>query len=192
MEDFELIQRIENDDRSAFDILFRNYYKRLVHYTRSYVHDIQIAEDIVQQVFLDLWLNRHQLHMNIKVSSFLYWKCYTSFIDHYRKVTRRAHILEAVKEEALRDSITEDHDITNTKIKKLKQLIETLSPACKEVLELNKMRGLKYDEIAEMLNISKKTVESHMRTAYQRIREGFKDHGMFIIVIFKKLRRHLK
>nr|WP_288837354.1 sigma factor-like helix-turn-helix DNA-binding protein [uncultured Flavobacterium sp.] len=74
------------------------------------------------------------------------------------------------------------------KIKKLRELIETLPPATKEVLRLNKFGGLKYYEIAETLGISNKTVESHMRKTFQLIRKGFEGHGFYFLLFIKRIK----
>lgn len=172
-EDLELIHKIVNDDRVAFDILFKKYYKPLVYYIKSFSQDSYVSEDVVQQVFMDLWMNRNDLKVNKSVKGYLYWVSYTKYIDLYRKIKHREHLLDDFKEKALRDSIVEDNEQLNNRIKKLKELIDNLPPTCKNVLELNKLYGLKYDEIAKRLNISKKTVESHMSTAFKKIRKGF-------------------
>ena len=191
MEDSELIYKIENDDRDAFDKLFKKYYKPLVSYIKSLSRDLFVAEEAVQQVFMNLWLNRHQLKINKTVKSYLYWVSYTTYIDQYRKTKHRAHLLDDIKEKAIRDALPEDKEFMNKRIKKLKQLIETLPPVCKEVLELSKIAGLKYDEIAQKLNISKKTVEAHMGTAFKKIRKGFESDNMFFLFI-RKLNIKLK
>ncbi|WP_299670807.1 RNA polymerase sigma factor [uncultured Polaribacter sp.] len=188
MKDQELILSIKKDDRAAFDVLFKKYYKPLVGYIRSLSHDIYSSEDIVQQVFMTLWMNRHDLNISKTVKGYLYWVSYTTYIDQYRKTKHRTHLLGEIKEKTLRDAIPEDKELINSRIKKLKQLIETLPPVCKKVLELNKLGGLKYDEIAKTLNISKKTVESHMRTAFKKIRKGF-DSDTLILFFLRNIVR---
>ncbi|WP_375141560.1 sigma-70 family RNA polymerase sigma factor [Aestuariibaculum sp. M13] len=65
--------------------------------------------------------------------------------------------------------------------------MNTLPPKCKEILELNKLRGLNYKEIAEKLNISEKTVENQMSVAYKKIRKGFENDRLFLPLILKKI-----
>lgn len=183
VEDLRLIQKIINDDRDAFDTLFKKYYKPLVYYIKSFSQDNFVSEDIVQQVFMNLWINRDGLKINKSVKGYLYWVSYTKYLDLYRKTKRRERLLDDVKEKALRDSIVEDKELLNNRITKLKGLIDNLPPTCKKVLELNKLYGLKYDEIAKKLDISKKTVESHMSTAFKKIRKGFDDDKLIMIFI---------
>lgn len=173
MKDQELIDKIKNNDRDSFDILFRKYYRPLVLYIKSLSQDVELAEDLVQDIFLNLWSNRSDLKIKKTVKGYLFWITYTSYIDHYRKTKNRINLFDDIKEKAFRDALPEDNEIMEMKVEKLKVIIESLPPSCKKVLELNKMSGLKYDEIALSLNISKKTVESHMRTAFEKIRQGF-------------------
>lgn len=183
MKDKKLLDRLKKDDTVAFDILFNMYYKPLVNYISAISQERQLAEDIVQNVFMNLWLNRHNLRINKTLKGYLYWVSYTNYIDKYRKTKLRSHLLDDIKEQAIRDALPEDKELGLRRIEKLKQIIETLPPVCKEVLELNKMRGLKYEEIAKRLNISKKTVESHMRAAFKKIRKGFESYNMFLFFI---------
>ncbi|MDD7885099.1 RNA polymerase sigma factor [Flavivirga sp. 57AJ16] len=191
MKDLELLQKIKNDDRAAFDMLFKKYYKLLVRYIKSLSHNINVAEDVVQQVFMNLWINRHELNIDKTVKGYLYWVSYTSYIDQYRKIKRRQNLLDDIKAQALRDSIMEDTEMLDNRIKKLKKLIDSLPPVCKKVLELNKLDGLKYNEIAERLNISKKTVESHMSSAFKKIRKGF-DNDKLIMFFIRNVFVYLK
>ena len=71
----------------------------------------------------------------------------------------------------------------DNRIKRLKAIIETLPPKCKEILLLNKISGLKYKEISEHLHISQKTVETQMRVAYIKIRKGFDDDKLIMFFI---------
>ncbi|WP_242158561.1 RNA polymerase sigma factor [Aestuariivivens sediminis] len=188
MEDWALFDKIKNDDQRAFDELFKKYYHPLVVYIVSHTNDVQIAEDIVQNIFVSFWSDRHQIKIAKTVKGYLYWVSYTAFLDHYRKIKRRRTLLNDFKEKALREAIEEDPEIIDVRIKKLKQLIEALPPMPKKVLELNKLRGLNYAEIAETLKISKKTVESHMRTAFKKIRKGF-DNAYLILNLIRKVFR---
>lgn len=185
MKDHELIERIDNGDKDAFDILFKKYYKPLKLYISSLSKDSYLAEDIVQEVFVNIWLNRGNLNVKKSVKGYLFWVSYTSFIDHYRKTKNRLNLFQDIKEKAIRDALPVDTEVMDLKIKKLQQIIETLPPICKNVLELNKINGLKYDEIAVKLNISKKTVESHMRAAFKKIRKGFENDAIILLLIRK-------
>lgn len=183
MDDLQLIDKIKNSDRDSFDVLFRKYYRPLVLYLKSLSRDVQLSEDIVQDVFVDLWSNRTNLNINKTVKGYLFWISYTSYIDHYRKTKHRKNLFDQIKVKTFIDAIPEDTEMTELRVKKLKKIIASLPPVCRKVLELNKMNGLKYDEIAERLDISKKTVESHMRSAFKKIRQGFDNDPLIFFFI---------
>ncbi|MCR8668938.1 RNA polymerase sigma-70 factor [Aestuariibaculum sp. M13] len=183
MKELDLIHRIKKDDSEAFDILFKEHYRTLVRYIRSLNNDLQLAEDVAQQVFINLWINRESIIINKSVKGYLFSAAYTTYINDYRKTRRRLDLLENFKSEITAQHLSENKDDLEQKVKRLKKLIETLPPICKKVLELNKFEGLKYEEIATKLNISKKTVESHMRVAFKKIRDGFGEDNILLFFI---------
>ncbi|GAA4302182.1 RNA polymerase sigma factor [Aestuariibaculum suncheonense] len=184
MEDERLIDKIRKGNSQAFDLLFKKYYQSLVHYIHSFSQDIYLAEDVVQQMFVNLWINREDLKIKKSVKGYLYLVSYSSFLNYDKKVKRRQGLLEEFKKEVISDYATEDSEVLNQRINRLKQLIETLPPNCQEILKLNKFGGLKYDEIAKRMNISKKTVESQMRIAFKKIRNEF-DNDKLILVFMR-------
>ena len=190
MEDLILIKAIIKNDKSAFDSLFKKYYDPLLGYIRTFTKDLQIAEDIVQQVFVDLWTERHSIKIEKSVKGFLYTVVYRRYLDHYRNLKRKNSFFDELREKALRDSIVADKESVDNRIKRLKAIIETLPPGCKEVLLLSKMSGLKYKEISKLLNISQKTVETQMRTAYIKIRKGFENDSLFMFFLNGHLPDH--
>lgn len=108
---------------------------------------------------------------------------YTRSDTNYRSLKRKETFFDELKEKALRDSIIDDKELIDNRIKRLKAIIETLPPKCKEILLLNKISGLKYKEISEHLHISQKTVETQMRVAYIKIRKGFDDDKLIMFFI---------
>ncbi|TXE09682.1 RNA polymerase sigma-70 factor [Seonamhaeicola algicola] len=183
MQDLDLIHAIKLDDKNAFEVLFQKYYTNLVNYILVYTQHKPTAEDIVQQVFINIWVKRSELNVTKSVKGYLYTVAHRAYIDFYRSTKRRDAFFDELKEKALRDAIKENKHIVKQRIRKLQQIVETLPPKCKEILELNKLHGLKYQEIAEKLQISVKTVESQMRIAYQRIREGFDNDSTVLVFI---------
>lgn len=187
MNDLQLIEAICKDDEKAFKVLFSNYYKSLVGYITTFTNDVYLSEDIVQQAFIALWIKRHKIKIEKSPKSYLYSIAYNAYIDDVRKKKNESAFFSDLREAALREAILEDKEVLEIRIKKLKTIIDTLPPRCKEVFELNKLRGLKYAEIAIKLNISVKTVEAQMSIAFQKIRKGFEQDKLFLFFIQKKL-----
>src|SRR5690606_41848339 len=109
-----------------------------------------------------------------QISIYIYYITYRGIIDHYHETKRASLVLDALKRKALEVRIQEAEDVAALRIEKLRAVIDGLPPKCQEILKLNKIQGLKYGEIADVLGISVKTVESQMRIAYRKIREEFR------------------
>jgi RNA polymerase sigma-70 factor (ECF subfamily) len=183
MTDLILIEAIKQDDNSAFEELFNRHYKPLVAYINTFTNDIYLSEDIVQQTFITIWTQRNRLPLIKSIKNYLHTVSYHAFIDHYKKSKRNDAFFDDLKEKALRDSIDDDSELAERRILKLISIVDSLPPRCKEILRLNKIEGLKYIEISKKLDISVKTVESQMRIAFQKIREGFEDDPSFLILL---------
>ncbi|MDO5970262.1 RNA polymerase sigma-70 factor [Flavivirga aquimarina] len=173
MNELEVIKRFRAGEESAFRYLFNLYYDRLVAYIAMYTHDKMSSEDIVQQAFIDLWNDRNKLDELKSPKNYLYAIAYNRFIDSVNKNKRQNKLLDQVYERALRDRINGDTEQLEKRIEKMNHIIESLPPKCKEIIIMNKMQGFKYKEIAEIMNISIKTVEAQMGIAYKKIRKGF-------------------
>src|SRR5690606_24285323 len=103
--------------------------------------------------------------------------------DYYRKEKIQYSVFDQLKTKAIEENEKEDNELTERRIQRLKETIDTLPYRCKRILEMNKIEGLKYREISEILGISVKTVESQMRIAFQKIREAFKDEELFLFFL---------
>ena len=141
------------------------------------------SEDIVQQAFIDLWNAKDKLQECKSPKSYLYTIAYNRFIDSINKDKRRHNLLNTVYENALRDRIEEDHEALEKRVKKMSQIIQTLPPKCRQTLEMNKIKGLKYQEIAEIMGVSVKTVESQMSVAFKKIRKGFEKENLYLLLV---------
>jgi RNA polymerase sigma-70 factor (ECF subfamily) len=168
-----LIESLKSGQEDAFAYLMDAYYKKLCVYAGSLTKDIYTGQDIVQNVFLRVWEQRHKLKCDYSISSFLYRSVYNEFIDQYRK----NKLLTALEEEHLKQLNTIVEEDEATEITRLIELvnieIQNLPPKCKSVFTMGKLEGLTYNEIAEYQNISVRTVEMHIGKAFEIIRKKF-------------------
>ena len=185
-----LWELIKQNDNKALQMLFDLHYKSMCYYAIQFVKQMPEAEDIVQSVFIKLWTKRDSITINTSLKSYLYRSVYNNYIDEFRKGKQKEKYLESLKYDTLTEHIAvEDSLELQEKIDKIKILVDTLSPRCKEVLLLSKHEGYKHREIAEKLEISVKTVESLMSTAFKKIRDGFEGNDLFFIFIRKAFKR---
>ncbi|MCH9659655.1 MAG: sigma-70 family RNA polymerase sigma factor, partial [Bacteroidetes bacterium] len=144
------------------------------------------AEDIIQNVFIKLWQQRRALKPNLSIKSFLYKSVYNEFIDQYRK-QQSIMLLEKKYIETL-DTIVENKDerYIERLIAIVKLEIQNLPPKCKQTFLLSKQDGLTNIEISEYLNISIKTVESHITKAFNILRKkGGDKMNSILFILFK-------
>lgn len=171
---------IKKGDEKAFETFFKTYYKYYVLKIFQLTKDLDLAEDIVQQTFIDLWEKRKKIFVSTSLKSFVYKMSYNKFIDNIRYVNRQNKLLEELKHITLK-TLNEEGviDIRQLQIEKLNELIDELPNRCKEIFLLSKRDDLKNIEIAKKLNISIKTVENQMTIAYKRIRYEYKKNKIY-------------
>lgn len=160
---FHSLRKKKDDDR--FKEIFTTHYPSLLKFAKFKLGDSILAEDLVQETFLRLWNNQEKAQDYEKLKSYLFMILNNLIIDEYRKNKLELVDPAEIKEES-RDS-TSSHEIHHY-ILELKEDIQS-------VFLLNKYSGFKYAEIAEILDISIKTVESRMSRALKELKEKIKN-----------------
>lgn len=166
----KLISALKKGDSKAYTFLVDTYHHKLCVYVCSLTNDKDLAEDIVQNVFIRTWKKRDKLKDEFSIKNFLYRSVYNEFIDGYRK-QKMVLPLEKKYIDAL-SSIVEERDeyALERLIKMVRKEIKNLPPKCKEVFLLSKEEGLTNIEIAEYKQISIKSVEGHITKAFSILR----------------------
>lgn len=166
----ELILKIQKDDENAFSELVNQYNSVMFGYALSLTKDYEQAQDIMQNVFLNVWVKRNKLSPDIEIRSYLFKSVYHNFIDLYRKEKKQSE-LEKLYHEMLFNYINTISDsYLEKKIFVLKKEILNLPEKSKEIFLLSKQNGLTNEEIADILKISIKTVEYHITRCYKILR----------------------
>ena len=191
--DFLFVEKLKKGDYDAYTLLMNYYYKNLCGYANLFTKDPSKSEDIVQNVFVKLWVYRKKIDSNIPIKRYLHKSVYNEFIDQYRKnksvVTLEEKHLKAI------NTIIDDNSFDIEKLMtRVNDEIEKLPEKCKKVFILNKKEGLTHDEIAEYLQISKKTVEGHITRAFKILNQklGKKIKSILIILFDFKLTNSIK
>ncbi|WP_207535904.1 RNA polymerase sigma-70 factor [Desertivirga arenae] len=170
LSDDELLTLIRLDDALAFKALFSRYYNSLCKFTSIYVNDNALAEEIIADVFIKLWEARAKSNIE-KVKSYLFTaarnQSFTLLKKKPLKVTYCEHLeeySEVLSDERSPLSIMRSRETQQEIIK----LIDTLPIRQREVLLMSRLSDISNEEIALVLNLSLKTVQS---TLYEAIRE---------------------
>lgn len=183
-----LIRQLKKGNEKAYSFLLNYHHHPLCVYADSLIKDKGLAEDIVQNVFVRVWEKRGNLKEKFSIKSFLYKSVYNEFIDQNRK-QRFVTTLEKKYIEALSDIVKEDTDVLDKLFSKVQKEIHKLPPKCKVIFLMSKKEGLSNVEIAEHLNLSIKTIESHITKAFRILREkvAYKmEMETYLFILFKK------
>jgi len=184
LNDKEFISSLKKGDSKGYQFLVTSYHQKLCVYANSLTNDSDLAEDIVQNVFMSIWKNRNKLKDQFVVKSYLYKSVYNEFIDQYRK-KKAVLTLEKKHIDALTYIVEEEDEKSLEKlISIVKKEIDKLPPKCKQTFLLSKEEGLTNLEISEYLNISIKSVEAHITKAFSVLRKsiGNKVNGILFLL----------
>ena len=191
--DFLFVEKLKKGDYDAYTLLMNNYYKNLCGYANLFTKDPSKSEDIVQNVFVKLWVYRKKIDSNIPIKRYLHKSVYNEFIDQYRK-NKSIISLEEKHLKAINTVIDNNSFDIEQLMTRVNNEIEKLPGKCKRVFILNKKEGLTHDEIAEYLQISIKTVEGHITRAFKILNQklGKKIKSILIILFDFKLTNSIK
>lgn len=186
----ELLSRIAEGDRKAFTEIFEHYQVMVYEYSIKLTRSKEQAEEIVQNIFIKIWLNRKNIQDIENFGAYLNRatrnQCYTAL----RKIAADAlRYVELKEEEGIPSGNDTEHRILyNDSARMLKTVVDTLPPQRKLVYELCHEHGMKYEEVAARLNISSGTVHKHMKLALKTIRDHFNglDAMLLILILMNK------
>lgn len=161
------VQKIKEGDQMAFCSFVDVYSKDLYHFALGYVNVRELAEEVVSDVFLEVWNNRSHLDEIAHIKSWLLVLVRNKAISYLRKEQTELLVsFEEIREFHVPLFQSPDHKmISREEIAKINQAIATLPPKCKEVFVLAKIEKQPYKKISEMLNISVKTINVHIAKA---------------------------
>lgn len=181
--ELEIIRLVTQGDEKAFANLFYHYKDKLYTYALRLMGEEELAEEMVQDAFLKIWVNRADLKNIDSLDAYLFTVIRNK---SYNAIKRRAH--EAVILKELSHNMTELQNTTEEAViaksyqTLLQQVVNQLPPQQKLIYDLSRSQGLKHEEIAQQLKISKNTVKVHLVKALHTIRAAFYNHAISIAV----------
>lgn len=185
--DSKLLELIKLDDRAAFEMLYNRYSAKVFHVAYNLFRDKYVCEDLVQELFTDLWFKRYHLHIN-SLQAYLKVAIKNRVLVYLRtqKATIDIDTIDRMMEQYSADSKLMQNDIARL----LDEGITGLPEKCRQVFLLSRKEYLTNKEIAERLNISVKTVENQMTIALRYLRTGLTDYlplAALVIILQNKL-----
>ncbi len=168
----EIQTRIRCGEEKALADLYAHFHKRLLDFAKALLHSIEIAEEVVEDVFVKLWGRRDKINEIENLTIYLYVSVKNKALNTLSQKAK-----ELISEPfdyfdiEVKDNSANPHDllITSEMMQRMQQAIEALPPRCKMIFKLVREDGLKYKEIAQILNISINTIDAQMAIAVKRI-----------------------
>ncbi|MGY4538211.1 RNA polymerase sigma-70 factor (family 1) [Mucilaginibacter sp. UYNi724] len=171
--DAELLELLRHDDRKAFETLYNKYSGKAYQVAYNLFRDSDVCEDLVQELFIDLWAKRNTLWIN-SLEWYLKVAIKNRVLMYIRtqKATLDLSAISTLTERYTADSKLMQGDISHL----LDEGVERLPEKCRQIFTLSRKEYLSNKEIASRLNISVKTVENQMTIALRYLRIGLSDY----------------
>jgi RNA polymerase sigma-70 factor (family 1) len=176
------LEDLQTGDIRLFESLFREYYKPLVVYAMKYVRDADAAKEIVQEFFVRLYEKRNSLVINTSLKSYLYRSVYNSCINYISHMEMRSRHLKNLAMQS--ENEFSDNQISLIELQnRIHDSIEDMPNQCKRIFKMNRFEGLRNEQIAEKLGISKRTVETQISKGLKILRKKLADYFPLLLLI---------
>ena len=172
--DQELITSLKNGNESAMDVLFRRHYSSICRSVYRILKDSNLAEDIAQEVFLGLWKKREKLNITTSVQAYLKRAAVNKSLNFIRDQKVKFDDEEKMPVLSNNQSTTQQELEADDLQKLINDSIDLLPTKCKLVFTLSRFEEMSYQEIANELNISIKTVENQISKALKFLRKALR------------------
>jgi RNA polymerase sigma-70 factor (family 1) len=176
--DDSLLQSLRNNDSQAFEEIFKRYWSRLFLYAYNILKDKEICEDIIQEIFADLWKRRNE-NIITNLSSFLYQSVKYQIFKYFRKkkvIKQYESEFNYFQSQFSLEDLAEFEELSD----KIEELIEELPEKRRLIFRLSRFESLPNKEIAKKLNISLQTVKNEISKGLKYIRESVQNIYMLI------------
>lgn len=176
-----------------FESIYLAYFSKMKYFARVYVISEEEAENIVQDVFTELWEKKDVLDMPVNLIAYLFTSVKNKCLNYLRHQIVRQEVSDLIRQEhhlAMQASLNSLELFDQNMFKEddltllLEKALSTLSERCCRIFVMSKLEGKKQKEIAAELNISINTVETQMGIAYKKLRNELKDYLPFFLFLF--------
>lgn len=179
-----MILRLKAGDQSAFSSIFSAFYKDLVLFAMRYTKDLSSAEEIVQDTFVRLWEDHESVNISISIKSYLLKTIQNKFIDWCRhNKIRQTHFDFILGGTLQSESDTDGYLLRDELQAQIDDALAELPEEVSSAFRMNRYKGLKYTEIADLLGVSVRTIEVRIGKALHLLRDHLKDYLLIILII---------
>ncbi len=171
-----LFELISSDSEKAFEEIYNRYWASLYSNAFKRIKDPEAAREIVQDVFTELWIHRHDRKVHTSPGAYLHTAVrYRTLNQIQKEWVRSQYYAEVRLTPVAGQNSTEDAIFLKELSERLEKLISALPPQCRRIFELSRMEYKNNREIAAELNISEKTVENHLTKALRLLRQNLRN-----------------
>jgi len=181
----QVLDTLKEGSESAFEMVFRTYYRPLCQYAYSFLNDKDEAEEVVQAAFINIWDKREQVEIQTSLKAYLYRIVRNSCLNviKHEKV-KQQHVAHQMVHAQSSHENTSQSVMHSELEEKIADAMKALPEQCRLVFQLSRFEELRYSEIADQLNISVKTVENQIGKALKIMREQLKDYLPLLMIAF--------
>lgn len=165
-----MLRNVVKGDKNAFAELYNFYRTPALKFCIALLKDEEEAENVLHEVFIKIWDKRAHINPDLNFNSYLFTCLRNYAFDHFKRMEKSIQLRQQYLDR-MGDSIYESVDDSEEKIQFMSKVVEKLSDKRKKILLLNVYEGKSYQEIAEMMKISKNTVKNQLVKAKQILRE---------------------
>ena len=170
--DAELLKRLSANDDAAFTELYNRYWQKIFVVAANRAGDTEIAKELVQNVFVNLWKRRERLNIKFTFATYIAAAIKCEVINFLARKNREQRWLQHASKLKLVEDVTTNQVDFDELQERIVKLVNQLPEKCKLVFKLSREGGLSQKQIADHLQISEKTVEAHISIAIRKLRTG--------------------
>lgn len=173
----DILERLRSGDEAAFEGVFRELFQPLVHYAMRFLEESEASEEVVQDAFFAVWEKRETLDIHTSLKSYLYRSVHNKCLNLIKHISIREDYKAWNEVEREEQEAHFEGEMGKSELEqRIQTAIEALPPERQKVFRMSRFEGLKYQEIADQLNISVKTVENQMGKALKALRGSLADY----------------
>ena len=170
----EILVALKSGDHKAFEVIFVTYFNKVKYFINGLVKSESDAEELAQEVFVKLWVNRESIVIEKSFSSYLYVMARNAAFNFLKsKFVRDSYLNDQLHQNNEESATSDDVIVAKETELLLKIIVSKMPEQRRRIYEMSRNQGLKNDEIAAQLNISKKTVENQLSLALKELRQVF-------------------
>jgi RNA polymerase sigma-70 factor (family 1) len=185
VDELDLLIRLKEGDKKAFAEIYDLYSQRLYINLLKLVKSDQLAEEILQDIFILVWEKREQVDIRQSFPAYLFGIGANKVADLFRKVKRDKHLFAKIKAIATEEySHIEESLFRKENFTILQNAIKALPPQRKQIFELCKMQGESYLEVSRKLGVSTSTINDHIVKATKSIQQYLTSNNLYCVALF--------